>query len=229
MIGPDDVVIGVRLAAYEAKTLSRVIDLPLPRSTTIATLYETLLAKFPQLNEEPPAGAVGTEVADPPAAASASMVAGAGASGDGEGLEGGAGGNTPAPAQSRVMSLAKGFTTGPPLNLKTALKLRWNDPEILRNADVSIDRPPLNLRDGSIIVVRGIADFARAKANAIARRETEGPRPVSAGTGAAAVRAKSAAARKRLQASAQTKEKGLRIGVEDCSAPPLPQPSPEKK
>ena len=27
----------------------------------------------------------------------------------------------------------------------------------------TLDRPPLNLRDGSIIVVRGVADFARAE------------------------------------------------------------------
>lgn len=222
LIGADDLVLSIRVASYEAKTLSRVIDLPLPRSSTVQVLFETLLNRFPKLNEEVPDGAV----ADPTALNAEDDMDNAATHAE-EGGEENADSVVPTapPTQSKVMAVAKAFTSGPPLTLKSALKLKWNDPAVLRRADSQIDHPPLNLRDGSVIVVRGIADFERARALAKARREAEGPRPVSAGAGAAAVKAK-AAARARLAAA---KEKPLRIGGEDDgSAPPPPGKSPEK-
>jgi hypothetical protein len=64
----------------------------------------------------------------------------------------------------RFISLARGYTSGPALTLKSSLKLKWNDPTVLKDAlTATLDRPPLNLRDGSIIVVRGVADYARAE------------------------------------------------------------------
>jgi hypothetical protein len=179
VIGPDDLLLSVRVASYENKSLSRVFDVPLPRQTTVDQLYAHVLAKLPHLNEEPPANT----------------------SSDGSGgdLDGGSGGNndsagtatddaanadaaadissaapTPANPPSRFMSIATGFRTGPPLTLKSALKLKWNDPAVLSRGDNAIDHPPLNLRDGSLLVVRGIADFERAKAAVKARREAEG-------------------------------------------------------
>ena len=206
VIGADDIVISVRMAAYEAKTLSRSIDLPFPRTSTVKALYSTLLAKFPQLNEEPPAG--GQTSAD-----------------EGSNVDAADGS---APAESRVMAVAKGFTSGPALTLKGALKLKWNDPAVLRAGDVQIDRPPLTLRDGSVIVVRGVADFARAKAAAAARREAEG-KDSSAGGEASAARARSRSGSRtgKRMFSAASKERGLKINV-DGEAPPPPQPSPER-
>ena len=67
-------------------------------------------------------------------------------------------------AHARYIALARGYSSGPALTLKNSLKLKWNDPTVLKDAlTATLDRPPLNLRDGSIIVVRGVADFARAE------------------------------------------------------------------
>lgn len=63
----------------------------------------------------------------------------------------------------RYFAFARGYSSGPTLTLKNSLKLKWNDPVVLKEAlTATLDRPPLNLRDGSIIVVRGVADFAKA-------------------------------------------------------------------
>lgn len=240
VIGQDDVVLSVRIASYDTKVLTRVIDFPVPRTSSVLVLYGMLLARFPQLNEEPPAGTadVGSGGVEDDAEAGHDAADSGAADGAGEG-DLPSSGNTPPPPQCKVMALAKGFISGPPLTLKSALKLKWNDPIVLRNSDSPIDRPPLNLRDGSVVVIRGIADFERARARAgaaaKARKESEGARVVSVGAGAAAVRAKSASNRpgSRAKFSAQSslppvKERGLKINVGEEGAPPPPQPSPEK-
>ena len=203
--------------------MSKNIDFPLPRSVTIQNLYEAVLNKFPQLNEEPPASPDAPPAEDEGGENKDNNPPGGGEEGseaDADAVV------TQPPSQSRFISIAKGFVSGPPLSLKSALKLKWNDPAVLRRGECPIDRPPLNLRDGSVIVVRGVADFERARAAVRARREAEGPRPISAGAGVAAVRAKS---RGKFPSALPPKEKGLKIGgTADGNAPPPPQPTPEK-
>lgn len=84
--------------------------------------------------------------------------------------------------QAEGVELAKGFSTGPPLSLKTALKLKWGD--LL--ADPAASLAAMGLRDGSLIVARGKADWARAQARVKAKREEMALMPV--GAGAAAVK-----------------------------------------
>jgi hypothetical protein len=194
VIGSDDLVVSVRVASYENKLLSRVFDVPLSRSTTVNQLYAHLLNKLPHLNEEPPTASDsnvqgGEDLTSGGDGAQAENAAGA-SEDAGSSLPADNSANTPPNLQSKYLALAKGFSTGPPLTLKSALKLKWNDPSVLCRGDAPIDHPPLNLRDGSLIVVRGVADFERAKAALKAKREAEGPRPASAGTGAAAARAR---------------------------------------
>jgi hypothetical protein len=94
-------------------------------------------------------------------------------------LEDGGGGNdTNFPRNERelMFDIAKAFSTGPPLTLKSALKLKWNECfafEANANADSwqSIDKPPLTLRDSSILVLRGRADFSRAQVRVRANKE----------------------------------------------------------
>ncbi len=250
IIGADDLILSVRVASYEGKTLSRPIDLPLPRTTTVQLLYEAILIRFPRCNEEPPSTAdnpVVEEEGDNSANAGGKdtdEVATLSRASSG-GVDGGGGEivevvYTAPPTQSRFVAVAKGLTSGPPLTLKSALKLKWNDNSVLRRADCLIDHPPLNLRDGSVLIVRGVADFERAKAAVRARRELEGPRPVSAGTGAVAVKANRAVSRGGKQfPSALPREKGSHAktsgeggdsnsGNGNGEAPPPPHPSPDK-
>ena len=42
---------------------------------------------------------------------------------------------------AKLMSLAKGFGTGPPLTLKSALKLKWNDELVLKDIVANPDNP----------------------------------------------------------------------------------------
>lgn len=84
------------------------------------------------------------------------------------------------------MALARGYSTGPALSLKNSLKLKWNDPTVLKDAlTATLDRPPLNLRDGSIVVARGVADYARAEVVMKQKRQQAAQeaeaRPVSRG------------------------------------------------
>ena len=63
------------------------------------------------------------------------------------------------------LGLAKGFTHGPPLEHKTAIKLKWGDA-------AAADR----LRDGSLLVICDEQDRANAKARAaVARAAAVGP------------------------------------------------------
>jgi hypothetical protein len=136
IIGQEDLVLSVRLCSYDTKSLSRVIDFPLNRTSTVENLYESLLNKFPHLKEDIPDNEAAKEMANI---------------------------SIEAIPQSSFISIAKGFSTGPPLTLKSALKLKWNDKALFEDPKVTIDIPPLNLRDGSVIAIRGVADFARAK------------------------------------------------------------------
>ena len=51
VIGPDDLILSLRIASYEKKTLTRVIDFPVSRNCTVLSLFETLVSRYPHLNE----------------------------------------------------------------------------------------------------------------------------------------------------------------------------------
>ena len=110
------------------------------------------------------------------------------------------------------ISIAKGYSTGPPLTLKASLKLKWDDPAVFEAATcrecleddravvstvdsselVTIDQLPLNLRDGSVIAVRGRTDYESYARTSSAATDGSGmaPKESSAGNGLRAVRFK---------------------------------------
>lgn len=55
--------------------------------------------------------------------------------------------------------LAKGLSNGPPLKASSAAtQLKWEDPKWTSVSDASIGRPPLSLRDGSLLYIRSNID-----------------------------------------------------------------------
>lgn len=134
-IGPEDLILFIRLANYEDKTFSCAFDIFIPRKVTIQQLCEQIISKFPKCTQ-------------------ASLPL-----------------NLDAPCP---IGIAKAFSTGPPISLKSALKLKWTDDTEARPIDittVTIDQAPLSIRDGATIVVRDAASFQRAREAAKARKE----------------------------------------------------------
>lgn len=52
-----------------------------------------------------------------------------------------------------MLSIAKGFNSGPPLTYQSASKLSWNNGTTLINNNSTIDMTPLTIRDGSLIII----------------------------------------------------------------------------
>jgi len=232
-INPTDILLAIRIASYGttegmARGLSRSIDLPFPRTNTVKQLLLAIITHYPFLCEVPGLKLLleasgGEEDANKVATE------------DGELQE-----------ICRKIGFAKAYSTGPPLNLREISKLKWNDPQVLSDATVAIDKPPLNLRDGSVIVIRSQADFFRAKVAAKHKREAE---EASGGGGDAAARPTSRAAGRPKSRSSMGRpkskavasrnrmslEKPLQMKLqisgsgsqkEDQDAPPPPSPSP---
>jgi hypothetical protein len=145
IIGPDDLLITVRYVFYYYnKMLSDAYDLSIPRAFKIKDLYEKLNAHFPQVLDLPQETYDVTNKIE----------------------------NSPIQRdENNYIEIAKGFTTGPPLTLKSSLKLKWEvtkknvypeggEGECIGESD--IDRPPMNLRDGAILVLRNRFDYLKA-------------------------------------------------------------------
>eukprot|EP01038_Epipyxis_sp_PR26KG_P012144 gene12144-16261_t len=208
IIGADDLILSIRVASYEKKTLSPSYDMPIIRTKSTIDLYNSILTLFPFLKEDI---IVNNDDNDrKPTNA------------DEQTLE----------SLSKIISIAKGFSTGPPITLKSALKLKWNDESFLADDTNgnSLDRPPLNLRDGSIIIVRNNADFSRAQEAVKIRKQQllleEKENDIATGNGLSAVKARARSARGSSRGSSRggtgaagtnrfynsgTKEKSLKI------------------
>lgn len=126
--------------------------------------------------------------------------------------------------EANIIDIAKAFSTGPPLSLKTTSKLKWADPAVLAEWTSTIDLPPLSLRDGSVVVVRSRVDYEKARAAAKAKKDTDDS-PVTSvnvpvGAGVAAVKAKSNGGIARIRAASsqgkRQKEVGITIEVLSC-------------
>lgn len=91
-IGPNDVILSVRVMLSEHQPLLPVIDLPMPKKSPLSMLAKVILDMFPQLRNAVETGADKDETTG---------------------------------TQLPLLSIAKGFSTGPPLTVKSALKLKW--------------------------------------------------------------------------------------------------------
>jgi hypothetical protein len=178
IIGSDDLLLTVRYVFYfHSKQLSDGCEIAIPRSFKVKDLYEKLSSYFPQLFE------MGGDPGE-----SSSVVN---------------------KDEKNYLEIAKGYTTGPPLTIKSSLKLKWelNKVNIFAPAtegeagtneslgETLIDRPPLNLRDGSLLVIRNHYDFLRAQEVSQAKQKekaaAEASSDLAVGGGISAVRAKS--------------------------------------
>ena len=149
--------LAIRVASYGTiecipRCLSKSMDLTLPRSSTIQQLMETLAKRFPFLCEDAEA-----------------LLAASGADAEASTMAVDPGLQT----LCRQIAVAKAYSSGPPLSLREIVKLKWNDSAMVLDGSIAIDKPPLNLRDGSVIVVRGQADYLRARAAAKLKKEQE--------------------------------------------------------
>jgi hypothetical protein len=194
-IPAEDLLLTVRLANYEDKSLSGALDMFIPRKVTIQVLCEQIMIKYPKCTQS-------ALPADESAAC--------------------------------PIGIAKAFSTGPPITLKSALKLKWTDDTEARPVDISsvtIDLAPLSIRDGATVIVRDAASFQRAREAAKARKEAKGEEAATAtesplrGT----LRPGSRGGRLRPSTNSRKREKGVSIGT-SASQPMLPPssgPAPE--
>lgn len=195
VIGPDDLLLFVRLASYEKKTLSRRLDLFIPKKSSVNELSQAIKSRFPDCMETPCEDVAGYPI-----------------------------------------GIAKAFSTGPPLSLKNALKLKWTDDvDQVDSAEVlaqTIDKPPLSIRDGAVLVVRDTAGFLRAKEAARLRKEAAATSGESGEPGVASesplrgtLRPGTRGSRLRPSSSAR-REKPMRIpGQQNSASSPMLPPS----
>ena len=97
-IGANDIILAVRVMLSEHQPLLPAIDLPLSKKSSVQALAKVILDLFPQMRSGDDAE-TDTDRATTSASASAS--------------------------EPTLLSIAKGFSTGPPLTVKSALKLKW--------------------------------------------------------------------------------------------------------
>jgi hypothetical protein len=205
ILTPESLFVAIRIMSFQDKIISRPLSIPVPRTCTVRQLYRLILEKYHSIDEAPPPLDSGSEsLADVFAKF----------------------------PDCRVISMAKAYNSGPPLTMKSSLKLKWNDEPVIRDPDNAVDKPPFNLRDGSMLVIRNVADFERARDAARAR---VAERPSSSVGGVSG----DSPARGRIRPTSRAKsrggrrEKGITIAVEgqqgNETAPPPPDPSPTKK
>eukprot|EP00607_Mallomonas_marina_P009488 CAMPEP_0182419046 /NCGR_PEP_ID=MMETSP1167-20130531/3430_1 /TAXON_ID=2988 /ORGANISM="Mallomonas Sp, Strain CCMP3275" /LENGTH=1043 /DNA_ID=CAMNT_0024593625 /DNA_START=106 /DNA_END=3237 /DNA_ORIENTATION=+ len=160
-IAATDVVLTIRLASYGTvqgapeKGLSRPLETIVTKTSTVKALMDLLSSKFPFLREDPPLSLI-TEANEGEPEVDISKIS--------AGLQ----------PFCRQFAVAKAFSTGPALNLREIQKLKWNDIQVMSAEEAEISKEPLNLRDGSVIVVRGQKDYLTAKLQAKHKREAGG-------------------------------------------------------
>ena len=192
-IGADDIIISMRFVAYTKRIVYPSIDVPISRSSSIPILFKHIMLALQQLK------IVNDNVGD-------------GCARGDEEIPGVSADLCTSIPELKHISIAKGYSTGPPLTLKASLKLKWDDQAVFDAATcregleddqavvstvvssklVTVDQLPLNLRDGSVIAVRGRVDYESYARNSSATTDGSGlaPKESSAGNGLRAVRFK---------------------------------------
>ncbi len=199
IIGSEDVCISVRVVSFLNKFVSRPISVTVVRTTKIQELFAVLLGKFPSLAVEPQSR---SDMTEEELKKNDFLIAFF--------------------SEARLLSVAKTLSTGANLSLKGALKLKWNDDQLVTSSSSPIGQMPLNLRDGSVLVIRSEADFSLAR-DAAKAKAAERPNSVQGDSPARGRVRPTTRGRVRLA----TKEKGIKIST-DSGAPPPPKPSPIK-
>lgn len=198
----DNLFVTLRIMSFQDKIISRPLSITVPRSCTTRQFYRLVLDKYHSIDETPP----------PLDSASQALA---------DVFE-----KFP---ECRIISIAKAYNSGPPLTMKSSLKLKWNDEPIIRDPDTAIDKSPFGLRDGSILVIRNVADFERARDAARARVAERPSSSVGGIQGDSPARGRIRPT-SRVKSRSGKREKGITINVESQNeaAPPPPDPSPSK-
>ena len=163
---------------FTVKKVHRPSDIPISRAATIKDLYRVILNLYPHLREtyhNPIASSDYPElsVCVPGTTGASNVRVDSTSTNDSDVNIEKEKDNVPDPLilsgdgeisfpEKDYLSIAKGFSTGPPLSLKSSLKLSWDPSVITASPDLRIDHPSLGLRDGSLLVIRGGADWQRA-------------------------------------------------------------------
>lgn len=158
---------------YSTKKVHRAVDIPVSRTATVRQLYGAILKHFPHLKELPQA------ISMPPASAPQTQ------SGIEEGVTATPDAVTTEADQKdfvekSLISLAKGFSSGPPITLKSSVKLSWDPSVLVASPDTKIDHQSLNFRDGILLLVRSAADWQRALTQDPTLSGTDGDMAMSA-------------------------------------------------
>ena len=163
---------------FTVKKVHRPSDVPINRAATIKDLYRVILNLYPHLRETyhnpiPPSDYPELSVYVPVTTGASNIRMDSASSNDSDVNIEKEKDNVPDPLilsgegeisfpEKDYLSIAKGFSTGPQLSLKSSLKLSWDPSVITASPDLRIDHPSLGLRDGSLLVIRGGADWQRA-------------------------------------------------------------------
>ena len=163
---------------FTMKKVHRPSDMPISRAATVRDLYQAILNLYPHLREPYQSA---TASSDCPESSIFAPITTGGSDGriystnnndsdidkdtdTDKGLNpliSSGEGETSFPEKD-YLSIAEGFSTGPPLSFKSSLKLSWDPSVITTSPDLRIDHPSLGLRDGSLLIIRGSADWQRA-------------------------------------------------------------------
>ena len=138
---------------YAVKKVHRAVDLPLSRSTTVRQLYQSILRVFPHLRDGEQSQHSIADSTD--AAADSDTPECSSGEKEKETIS-----NDDFP-ERHLLSVAKGFSSGPPLTIKSSLKATWDAPALISSPDNMIDHPSIGFRDGLLLLVRGTADWKR--------------------------------------------------------------------
>ena len=183
-VGADDFVLSARAFCPDYKptpTLSVPLEVVLSKQTTVGDLRQLLRSTLQtQLGLESPLTAPvngvestnGPEVNAETLTSDATVTAknegnGYGSKSDGNGDHGDDGNDDN--NSEDVLQFAKAFASGPPLKASGCNALKWEDSAQWSNPNAILSRPPLNFRDGSVVIVR----TARAAAAAAAASSSE--------------------------------------------------------
>jgi hypothetical protein len=206
VLTPENLFLTLRIMSFQDKLISRPLSLTVARSLTVRQFYRLVLDKYAGLDE----------------ATSAPL-------GDGDATSDSGNDLMSQFPECRLISIAKAYNSGPPLTMKSSLKLKWNDEMVLREPDTALDKPPLGLRDGSVLVIRNVADFERARDAARARVAERPSSSVGGVSGDSPARGRIRPNSRARSRGGRRVEKGISIAVESKEdAPPPPEPTPTK-
>ena len=167
IIDKDDWIFSVRIATYTSmeesklthkyasKRIHRTIDMPIAKTSTVQQLYQKLLQMFPFFQTATTATTATTTISPTEGSSNGSNSI---HDKDDDTMSHVHPDTFP---ESQLISVAKGYATGPTMTLKSSLKLTWN--LFQQYPTEKLNASMLGLRDGTVLVIRGVTDFQQSQ------------------------------------------------------------------